>query len=111
MKVDTTKNRIYFNDDNIALGNITIDVNTATLELIKVVPQHRGRKLARNLLSKIIEYIKNNFKNINKITLQPLPLDSTGLSLNDLIAFYKKFKFNKSTNTSRYNPNMLVKYL
>ena len=111
MKVDTTKNRIYFNDDNIALGNITIDVNTATLELIKVVPQHRGKKLARKLLTKIIEYIKNNFKNINKITLQPLPLDSTGLSLNDLIAFYKKFKFNKSTNTSRSNPNMLVKYL
>ena len=111
MRVDTNNNRVYFNDNNIALGNITIDVDTATIELIKVLPQYRGKKLARNLLTKIIEHIKINFKNIDKITLQPLPLDSTGLRLNDLIAFYKKFQFNKSINTSRCNPNMLVKYL
>jgi hypothetical protein len=111
MKVDTTNNRIYFNENNIAQGNVTIGVDTAILELIKVVPKHRGKKLAKSLLTKIIKHIKCNFKNIDKITLQPLPLDSTGLSLKDLIAFYKKFKFNKSTNTSRSNPHMLVKYL
>jgi len=111
MKIIKEKNKIYFNDNNISFANVTIDykTNIVFLELLKVVPEYRNSNLAKNILTKIIAYIKSiGYKLIN---LNPLPLDRNGLNLDQLIDFYKKFNFISSSNYDRAYPYMMSRVL
>lgn len=110
MKIEKIENRIYFNYKERSFGNITILDNCATIELIKVSPGFRGAKLASKILLQIISYIRGYLKSISKIVLTPLPLDTGGLSLEQLVGFYEKYGFQKSY-MDRYNKNLMVRYI
>lgn len=107
MGIEIINNRIYFNDDNKAFANALIDVknNYAYIELLKVVPNHRHKHLASRLMRMLLAYIRN--MSINQIELNPVPLDTTGLKLNELICFYSKLGFVKSANKDDFKPNLM----
>lgn len=111
MKITLEKNKIYFNDADKAFANITINDTLVYLELIKVDVKFRGRSLATELMIKILEYIKTNYKDITHIALNPTPLDSNGLNLEQLIIFYEKFGFKKVKICDLYYPNLMEKKL
>ncbi len=107
MSIEIINNRIYFNDNNKAFANIRINESTkyAYIELLKVVPEHRHKHLASSIMIKILSYIKNTA--IKHIELNPLPLDTSGLKLHELIAFYTKLGFKKSRNKNEQKPNLM----
>lgn len=107
MGIEIINNRIYFNDDNKAFANALIDATNsyAYIELLKVVPEYRQQHLASKLMRILLSYIKN--MSIQQIELNPIPLDTTGLKLNELISFYSKLGFIKSVNQSEYRPNLM----
>lgn len=106
----TTKiknNRIFFNEEDKAYANLTLigDKDLAHLELIKVEPKYRRMHLATHMMEKLLSYIdKRGYTNIE---LNPLPLDLTGMNLNQLIGFYKKFGFKLSNSKSRSTPYLM----
>lgn len=108
MSIKIINNRIYFNDDNKAFVNARIDsVNSyAYIELLKVVPRHRNKHLASRIMIKVLSYIKNQA--IKRIELNPLPLDSSGLTLPQLIEFYTKLGFKKSVNKKDNKSNLML---
>lgn len=110
MKIRKTNNKIYFNYEEKSFGNITVSDNCATIELIKVIPSFRGARLATRTLLNIISYIRVNLKNITKIELTPLPLESNGLNYDQLVGFYKKYGFQKSY-LDKFNKNLMVRYI
>jgi len=114
MKIIEKENRIYF-DNHTAYGNISIHDEYIKLELIRVHAQYRRKGFARELLDKIIQYIKTNFIQ-KKIILSPLPLsggdtNNTVLNLPKLITFYKKNNFKDSPEKTRDEPYLMVRYL
>lgn len=111
MKIEKRTNKIFFNNQNRAYGNITIENDTATIELIKVLPEFRGKNLAASLLEYIIFYTKKNLRNIRKIELTPLPIDTNGLKINQLVKFYERHGFRKSYSTDRFNTNLMSQYI
>ncbi|MEA3354734.1 MAG: GNAT family N-acetyltransferase [Campylobacterota bacterium] len=113
MEILKKNNRIYFNDNNKAFANISIDHtnNRVKLELIKVIPDYRNRKIATNLMSNILQYISRNLYDINTIILNPLPLDGNGLSHEKLITFYRKFGFTMLLHGNRNSPYLMLKNL
>jgi len=111
MKITKKDNRIYFDYKDISYANINIKDTFVKIELIKTQPKHRGQKFASKILNYIINYIKINFKDISKVILSPLPLDTNGLKLNELISFYTKYNFIKSNNCSRSEPYLMVRYI
>jgi GNAT superfamily N-acetyltransferase len=109
MKIEVkNNNRIYFNDKNKAFANITIDGDKVNLELLKVIPAHRAMGLAKELMYKIMQYIRYTLFKAKQITLNPLPLDSSGLTLDELILFYTKFGFKRSYLYQRESPYHMV---
>lgn len=109
MKIEVkNNNRIYFNDKDKAFANITIEGDSVNLELLKVIPSHRELGLAKDLMYKVMQYIKYALFKAKKVTLNPLPLDSTGLSLDELIIFYKKFGFERSYLHQREFPYHMI---
>jgi GNAT superfamily N-acetyltransferase len=111
MKIDTRNNRIFFNDLDKAYGNISIENNIATIELIKVNQNFRGLNLAAKLLQYIISYVKKYFKNINKIELTPLPIDTNGLKIDQLISFYERYGFRRVYSSGTYNTYLMNQYI
>ena len=114
MKIKEKENRIYF-DNQTAYGNISIHNEYIKLELIRVHAQYRRKGFAKELLDKIVQYIKENFIQ-KKIVLSPLPLgngdpNETVLNLPKLITFYKKNNFNESQEKTREEPYLMVRYL
>jgi len=114
MKIQEKENRIYF-DNHTAYGNISIHNDYIKLELIRVHAQYRRKGFARELLDKIIQYIKENFIQ-KKVILSPLPISNGGnkdtiLNLPKLITFYKKNNFIESKEKTQDEPYLMVRYL
>ncbi|MEA3353315.1 MAG: GNAT family N-acetyltransferase [Campylobacterota bacterium] len=107
MKIEIKNNKIYCNYFGKAYANITNNRFYATIEIIKVDPQFRGKKIATALLSSIIKYIRQNIKNIKMIVLSPLPLDSNGLKIEQLVNFYKRYNFSPINNPPIHSPYMM----
>lgn len=111
MIINSMKNRIYFNNDNKAYANISIKKHTIIIELIKVLPEYRNKHLATNLMKDILAYIKQILKDIKRVILSPLPLDTDGLKLNALMKFYQNFGFKQSKYHDIYAPYKMIKTL
>lgn len=111
MDIIEKNNKIYFDNDNKSYGNITLENDSATIELIKVLPEYRGGRLGSSLLSQIIEFISENFEFIRKIELMPLSLDKNGLDHSQLMSFYERYGFNQSPVTTKHRPYLMVKHL
>ncbi|RXJ89134.1 hypothetical protein CRV01_10990 [Arcobacter sp. CECT 8983] len=110
MKVLKKKDKILFNNNDISFGNLSINNDTLTLEIIKTQPAFRNQKYGTNTLKGILKYISKELK-YKKIYLNPLPLDSDGLKLEKLITFYKKFGFIKSNRADISYPYLMEKEL
>jgi len=111
MEIINKKNKVFFNLDDKAFGNITINFDNIIIELIKVAPEHRNNGLGTYIFTSILNFIKSNFKNIKYIKLTPLPLDSFGLNIDQLIAFYTKYRFKNINYLEKNNPYLMVRYL
>jgi GNAT superfamily N-acetyltransferase len=107
MKIIKENNKITFNDNNIALAHISLTHKDSAvfLELIKVDEKCRRRKCATILMYKILTYLKEN--GYKKIALSPLPLESHGITLEELINFYTHFGFKKSQTKNRAYPYLM----
>jgi GNAT superfamily N-acetyltransferase len=110
MNIIEKENRIFF-EDNCSYGNISINNTLIKIEMIRVLPKYRGKGLASKLLKLILVYIQKHFTHA-KIVLSPLPI-STGaeekkLNLEQLISFYKEYKFQESNEKSREEPYLMV---
>ncbi|NVJ53504.1 MAG: hypothetical protein HWD90_07395 [Campylobacteraceae bacterium] len=110
MKILKKKDKILFNNNDISFGNLSINNDVLTLEIIKTLPAFRNQKYATKTLKGILEYISKEIK-YKKIYLNPLPLDSNGLKLEKLITFYKKFGFTNSSNADISYPYLMEKKL
>ena len=114
MNITRQDNRVYFNDNNISFGNISIHESFIKIEMIRIIPQFRGKGLSRNFFTTILQYIKQNLT-CKKILLSPLPINNGGeelrLEFEELINFYKKFDFKISEEKSQEEPYLMVKYL
>lgn len=110
MEIKEENNRIYFNYDDKSYANISIEDNKICLELIKTSPKFRHCGFAKRLLAEILKYIKLRFKSF-RIYLDPLPLDTNGLNINQLISFYNKFGFKESKQRDIHHPYLMVKFL
>jgi ribosomal protein S18 acetylase RimI-like enzyme len=109
MKIEVkNNNRIYFSDKDIAFANITIDGDRVNLELLKVTQSYRQMGFAKELMHKIMQYIRYALFKIRHITLNPLPLDNSGLTLEELIIFYQKFGFERSYVNHRESPYHMI---
>ena len=111
MNVNRIDNKIFFNDEEKAFANITIGKYSVKIELLKVEQAYRGMKLASNLLSKIISFIKTNILHVKEIVLSPLPLEKSGLNIDELISFYERYSFIKPYTTPISEPFRMVKYI
>lgn len=114
MKINQKENRIFFNENNMFYGNISVNNGLVKIELIRVYEKYRGKGFATKLLQKMIQYIKNHYKHV-KIILSPMPISSGGdesmLNLQQLIKFYKKNKFTESSEKTREEPFLMERYL
>jgi len=111
MEIIKKENRIYFNDNDISFGNISIHDTYIKIEMIRIIPEYRGQGLGHKLFIFIINYIRKNF-NCKKIILSPLPIKTGGdeniLNLEQLVIFYKKFGFKMSEETTKEEPYLMV---
>jgi len=110
MKFLRKKDRIFFNNNDISTGNLSIKNDTLTLEIIKTIPSCRNSNYATSTLTNVLKYIKNQNK-YKTMYLNPLPIDSNGLNLEKLISFYKKFGFRKSSKSDLSHPFLMEKSL
>ncbi|MDB2405561.1 hypothetical protein N9W00_01360 [Arcobacteraceae bacterium] len=69
MNIEKVDNKVFFNFKSISFANITIEQEHINIELIKVIPEHRGKNYASQILVTILEYIKMNFSYTKKIQL------------------------------------------
>ena len=115
MEIIKKDNRIYFKEQNTSYGNISINQNTIKIELIRVIEKFRGKGLASILLEKIMQYIKEHYKHA-KVILSPMPIgfggdDKSQFNLEQLIQFYKSHKFKESSEKTREEPYLMVRYI
>lgn len=110
MKIKVKENKIYF-DDGKVFGNIKVKEKSVNIELIKVLPPYRHKRLATSFVEYVLRYINSNIKNANRITLTPLPLDSDGLNIEQLISFYENFGFRRDNLTNSFEKYKMTKYL
>lgn len=110
MKILKKEDKILFNNNDISFGNLSINNDVLTLEIIKTLPAFRNQKYGTKTLKGILEYISKEIK-YKKIYLNPLPLDSNGLRLEGLIIFYEKFGFKKSSKANISYPYLMEKKL
>lgn len=110
MKVLKKEDKMFFNNNDISFGNVSIKNDVLFLEIIKTLPAFRNLNYATNTLSGILSFVKRERK-YKKIYLNPLPLDTNGLNLEKLICFYEKFGFIKSSEANRAYPFLMEKNL
>jgi len=114
MNIIKKENRVYFNDKDIAFGNISIHETFIKIEMIRIIPQFRGKGLSRKFFTSILQYIQQNLT-CKKILLSPMPINNGGeeqrLEFEELVNFYKKFNFKISEEKSQEEPYLMVKYL
>lgn len=111
MEIKKIKNRTYFNMENIAYANISFqeEYEIVCLELLKVELEHRQKGFGSTLFDQVILYIKAS--GYKRIELNPLPLDSNGLNLNELISFYKRHGFRDSLNKRLESPYLMEMFI
>ena len=114
MTITKKENRIFF-DNIFSHGNISIHERSIKIELIRVNDEYKGKGYASKLLETIVQYIQDNFQQ-KKIILSPMPISTGGksdilLNLEQLIKFYKKYKFTESDEKTREEPYLMVRYL
>lgn len=111
MHIEKKDNRIHFKYSDKAYAIVALDKNnsTVTLDTIRVFEPFRNRGIATNVMKNILIYIATFFKSIKKIVLNPLPLDTNGLNIQQLINFYKKFGFDSLKNYDRATPYLMSK--
>lgn len=110
MKFLKKQDKILFNNNDISFGNLSINNDVLTLEIIKTLPAFRNQKYGTKTLKGILKYVSLELK-YKKIYLNPLPLDSDGLKLENLIVFYRKFGFKKSNKADISSPYLMEKKL
>ena len=76
------------------IGDIELERNgdLITINQLEILKSFRGQGFAKKLVIKAINHIKN-IGDINKIILEPEPMDTDGLGKNELYTFYSKFGF------------------
>lgn len=78
------------------------------IEHIEVKDEYKGRGFAKQLMNKAIEYAKKMGETV--IYLNASPMGFSGLSINDLVGFYKSFGF--KTIIDDYDKNKeMIKYI
>lgn len=110
MEIKYDNNRVYFNYFDKSYANITMKEKNVCLELLKTLPRFRNQSYATKLLQKVMDYILKR-KEFTHIYLNPLPLESDGLNLEQLIGFYKKHGFKSSDKRDIHMPYLMVKRL
>jgi len=115
MEIMKKDNRVYFKEKNTSYGNISISENTIKIELIRVIEEFRGKGFASQLLEKIMQYIQEHYKHA-KVILSPMPIgfggdDKSQFNLEQLIQFYKSHKFKESSEKTREEPYLMVRYV
>ncbi|NQY21894.1 MAG: GNAT family N-acetyltransferase [Campylobacteraceae bacterium] len=111
MEIKKANNRTYFNIENIAYANISFleEYGIVCLELLKVEIEHRQKGFGSYLFDEVISYIKAS--GYKRVELNPLPLDSNGLNLNELISFYKRHGFEMSLNKRLESPYLMEMFI
>ncbi len=84
-----------------------ITIEGTTVSRIEVPIQHRGKGVAKELLTKVI---KDADKNCEELTVQPSPDDETDESYNKLVKFYSEFGFEPAEHfMMKRKPKCLLK--
>jgi len=82
------------------------DDSFATIEVLEVNDEFKGQNLARPLMLKALDYIKENGENV--IYLNASPMGFTGLGLSNLVNFYKSFGFRIIVDDYSGNKEMIL---
>lgn len=111
MIIERKDSRIFFKYKDKAYASIGLDTTNekVTIDIIKVLPSFRKNGIATMIIKKILEYVSLFLTKVKTIVLSPLPLDSDGLNLEQLINFYKKFGFNPCPTTDISTPYLMSK--
>lgn len=109
MLIKKENNRIHFKYLDKAYAIIAVDEakSTITLDIIKVLEPFRNSGIATKVLKEVFTYISSFFKTIRKFVLNPLPLDTKGLNLEQLIRFYKNFGFTLLEKNDKSTPYLM----
>jgi len=97
-KIDTIKHCLvaYGNKKPIACGGIKqFDFNTMEIKRMYVLPEHRGKKIAQNILSELENWAKE--LGIEKCVLE------TGKKQPEAISLYKKCDYKLTPNYGQYS--------
>lgn len=113
MRVERKDNKIHFEYFNRAHAIISFhkEDDIISIDVLRVEPAFRRIGIASILIEEVLNYINSFFSKIEKIVLDPLPLDENGAKLTHLINFYKKYGFALSQDDDESKPYLMTKYL
>ena len=83
------------------------DDSFATIEVLEVNDNYKGHGLAKELMKKGLDYIKESGENI--VYLNASPMGYRGLSIQPLVNFYKSFGFEIIVDDYNENKEMILK--
>lgn len=111
MFIEKKNNKITFKYLDKAYAHIHIDEKKSEIfiDVIRVLQPFRNNGIATMILKEILTYVTFFLQSIKKISLSPLPLDTTGLNLEELINFYKKFGFSLCSSKDISTPYLMSK--